>query len=115
MGPLQMQQPDWARPAGSVCVLGLWVVGVLLFFAVLAGDGCCQVLYLTLPPVQVSHWLLAVAIIEEGRGTGAEQEKPEGCAQRQHATDGPSAMVGLSGSPIGSSATGAVRRRSVGR
>ncbi|PUZ63179.1 hypothetical protein GQ55_3G047300 [Panicum hallii var. hallii] len=58
MGPPQRQQLDQARPAGSACV---WVVAVLLLLAVLAGGGCL-VLYLTLPPAEISHWLPAAGL-----------------------------------------------------
>lgn len=58
MGPPQRQQPDHARPAGSACV---WVVAVVLLLAVLAGGGCL-VLYVTLPPAEVPHWLPAAGL-----------------------------------------------------
>ncbi|CAN6344594.1 unnamed protein product [Urochloa humidicola] len=49
MGTPQRQQPDQARPA------------VVLLFAVLAGGGCL-VLYVTLPPAEVPHWLPAAGL-----------------------------------------------------
>lgn len=58
MGPPQRRQPDQARPAGSACV---WVVAVVLLLAVLAGGGCL-VLYVTLPPAEVPHWLPAAGL-----------------------------------------------------